>query len=268
MTPDETREGRGLSAHRHRLFARVGGAPVWLLAATVLAIVAALIAWTARPATPAASWDPLEPIVTPTATTAAEPEISDVLFVGDSYTAGAGATEDKVEQLRWSARVSQELGWNEINVALGGTGYVMTSGFEGCGVDFCPRYRERILTADADPDLVVISGGRNDGPEPEGFYQSVLSTFETAQERWPDAMIVVTLPLWDDDPAPEWLAADATVILTAARSAEVDVLDLGQPLEGVASFIAEDGIHPSDAGHEAIAAAFIDAWNARAEAES
>src|SRR5690606_35686817 len=140
------------------------------------------------------------------------------LFIGDSFTFGTGVAE---KRQRWTTLVSEQLGWNEVNEGLGGTGYVRTSGVSGCGIDYCPSYREHIegLT-DLDPDIVVISGGQNDGAPANDYRAAVDSTFAAAKQNWPDAEFYVTSPVWNDAEAPEWLATTRTTVSEAAAAAQ------------------------------------------------
>lgn len=184
----------------------------------------------------------------------------DVLFIGDSYTAGTGATS-KAE--RWTTLVADQLDWFEFNHGYGGTGYVVTAGRDGCGADYCPSYPEAIAAVtDVEPGIIVISGGRNDGERAPDYSAAITATIQAAQTRWPEAQIVVTSPLWDDDPVPAWFPETITAARDAATATGATWVDLGQPLAGRTDFLVSDGVHPNDAGYAAIAAAFVAAWPA------
>lgn len=190
----------------------------------------------------------------PETITAATPQ---ALFIGDSYTAGTGASSKDV---RWSTLVSKELGWLEHNEARGGTGYVMTNGLAGCGQDYCPNYPEAIAASTVTPSIVIINGGRNDGETPAGYTDSVRATIDAAKAKWPEAKIVVTSPMWDDDTMPEWMTGTIAAVKDAATATGATYVDLGQPIVGHADYVIADGVHPNDAGYQAIAAAFVAAW--------
>ncbi|WP_062311197.1 SGNH/GDSL hydrolase family protein [Demequina rhizosphaerae] len=225
-----------------------GGLSMWglLVVLLVLGGVAGLWAYTKSQAAAEPDGDAFGALV-----------IREAAFVGDSYSAGAGASDTDV---RWTTVVANDLGWSEDNVALGGTGYVTSAGKEACGLDYCGTYAETIGDVGGDPDLVVISGGRNDGRSPAGLENAAVNTFEKAHTRFPNALIVATSPLWDDDEAPAWLEDNAEVVKRAAEETGTVYLDIGQPLAGHPAYIAEDGLHPNDAGHVAIAIAFEAAW--------
>jgi len=180
------------------------------------------------------------------------------LFIGDSYSAGAGAS---AEAKRWTTLSSKDLGWSEVNAALGGTGYLATAGKDGCGLDYCGTYLEAIAGVEkAEPDVIVISGGRNDNAR---LTQEVVEeTIRSATARWPEARVVVTSPLWDDDEPPVWLSDSVDRVRDAAAATGVTFLDLGQPLADRGDYLSDDGVHPDDAGYAAIANAFVGAWRA------
>jgi lysophospholipase L1-like esterase len=232
----------------------------WAIALVVLvgAVSAGLVAAALAPSTPPAS---ASRVTGPLDFSTYVPErvaSTRVMFIGDSYSAGTGASD---RANRWTTLVSDELGWIETNEALGGTGYVRTAGQEGCGRDYCGTYGEVITTTEAPtPGIVVISGGRNDG-RPTGDYASAIqSTIQAAQGRWPEARIALTSPIWDDDASPSWMPDMVEAARAASEATGATFVDIGQPLSGRADYLIADGIHPNDAGYAAIAEAFLAAW--------
>jgi acyl-CoA thioesterase I len=181
-----------------------------------------------------------------------------VLFLGDSYSAGAGAS---TRAMRWTTLVAKSQHWLEDNRAFGGTGYVTAlSGAEaqrGCGQPSCPSYEQAIPRgSSAKPVLIVVSGGRNDlsslGPD---YAAAVARFFADLHAAFPDAGIAATSPRWDDGPAPATLADAGQAVLEGVESVGGSYLDIGQPLAGHPDLVASDGVHPNDAGHAAIAQA-------------
>lgn len=180
------------------------------------------------------------------------PSLPVVAFVGDSYSAGAGASApDK----RWTTLVSSQQGWVESNLARGGTGYLNTAGKDGCGLDYCPNYLEMIPdVVAAKPDIVVVSGGRNDRWKTDAeFAKAASSLFGELRAQLPDAKLLVTTPVWDDDKAPAEMVRIKSVVVANATQYGATILDIGEPLSGRPDAVAADGGHPNDLGYSLIA---------------
>lgn len=177
------------------------------------------------------------------------------VFIGDDATAGAGG-----DGTTWTGIVAQRMGWVEVNLARGGTGYVTSLSGEqaraACGQDTCPAYRDMVdEAAAADPDIILVSGGRNDG---EASVTNAAATLYLAlDDASPGARIIAVSPLWDDSDVPADLAGTKQGVSVAASRAGVGYLDIGQPLAGRADLIADDGVNPNAEGHRAIAEAVI-----------
>ncbi|QOD43399.1 SGNH/GDSL hydrolase family protein [Clavibacter zhangzhiyongii] len=173
------------------------------------------------------------------------------VYLGDSYTAGAGSTKPSE---MFATVVSAREQWTTVNLGRGGTGYGATAGKEACGLDYCPTYREMIPEAvAADPDVVIVSGGRNDRDVDAALLEQVEATYADLRSALPDARIVATSPLWDDDPTvPADFDRLGDTIRAAAERAGGVYLDIGQPLLGHPELLSPDGVHPNDAGHRAI----------------
>ncbi|QLD12320.1 SGNH/GDSL hydrolase family protein [Microbacterium oleivorans] len=220
-----------------------GGMPVWSVVLSVAA-VGGLIAGGAALRPSEAVEDVPSPIV---------------VFLGDSYTAGVGASD---RARGWASLVGEAEGWRVRNLARGGTGFASTvTGDDApaaCGRDVCPTFGQMAIEgASLLPDIVVVSGGRNDvGGDPvdaevDGF-------FETVAAAYPGSRIYVTDVLWHEQ-EPEAVARLSDVVHDDAERIGATWLDIGQPLAGGGELLADDGIHPSDAGHAAIARAVISA---------
>lgn len=177
----------------------------------------------------------------------------DVAFLGDSYTVGVGSS---APDRRWSTTVATRLGWNELNFGASGTGYAATYALPGASLSESYAARIAAIVA-AQPDVVVVSGGRNDlrcdidviaaGAE------LVLTRLTTLL---PDATIIVVDPWWGSTTPPEKLDEIGAAVDLAAIDAGVQVLDTQQPLAD-GDLMSSDGIHPDDAGHAAIAEAML-----------
>ncbi|MCR2823963.1 SGNH/GDSL hydrolase family protein [Microbacterium sp. zg.Y909] len=218
---------------------------MWAVAVAGLAVAGLLIgAYTARPAVGAAA-----PQSAPVA-----------LFLGDSYTAGAGASDDTKA---WAAVVASERGWVAENLARGGTGFTGSvagaAARAACGREECPSFvRMAVQGAAVVPDIVIISGGRNDAALSDAATeQGILQLFDAVAGTYPDSMVFVTNVLWDDEDPPASVAVMSTQIQQHAERVGAVFLDLGQPLAGDEASLAADGVHPNDLGHAKIAEALL-----------
>lgn len=190
-----------------------------------------------------ASPQPLEP-------TSTGPSRAPVaLFVGDSYTVGQSASTER----RWSTVVAREMGWTEVNVAVGGTGFV-SSDAELSRLS----YAQQIAAVD-DPrrfDVVLIAGGQNDfdelRDEPGPVFEAVSSTYAAAQKRFPDARIIAVGPSTPWDIGLEARAIDSAV-RAAAEESDATYVSLLDPNVVRDKFVSKDGVHVTNQGHRAIA---------------
>lgn len=176
-----------------------------------------------------------------------EQQWPDVVFLGDSYTEGAGsstATRDR----RWTTLLSQSREWDEQNLAVPGTGYA-AGAEESRSFEFLV---EEI--AAASPQFVVLSGGRNDAWfEADVVGEAASRLFARLAVEVPEATVIVLSPWWDDDGPPESFTAAAQAIRDEAEAAGVRYVDTGQPLVGHPERVSRDGVHPNDEGHAVLA---------------
>ena len=169
------------------------------------------------------------------------------LFVGDSYTVGQGASSP---ELRWSTLVSEALGWRELNVAVGGTGFVKGNAKR----DNYPAQLRSVSPGIV--DIVVIAGGQNDfrtlRSEPGQVFEAVADTYALAVRRFPGAEIVSVGPSTPRAIGLEVRALDSAV-RAAAVETEATYVSLLDPNIVQGRLVHEDGIHTTDAGNAAIA---------------
>jgi len=173
------------------------------------------------------------------------------VFIGDSVVAGAGGGGTT-----WPGLVSASLGWTGTNLGLGGTGYATslsgTAAVNACGQQRCPTFVEMAATAiAAKPDIVVISGGANDGTKP--VQAEATKLFTQLRAGLPNAKIVVLSPLGKAAPMSTSLTAIAAQVKQAATDTGVIYIDVGNPLEGQPSMFSADGTNPNAAGYQKLA---------------
>ncbi|MDD7930054.1 SGNH/GDSL hydrolase family protein [Microbacterium thalli] len=221
----------------------IGGMPVWgILGSVALLTVMAFGTIASIPPAPTAD---------PNRTTAPVPSFAfddppettspHVAFLGDSYTFGTGRSEGS--ENRWTTIVSNALAWDEERFAVGGTGYVQGD-----------SYTNRVgLVIAAAPDVVIVSGGRNDWRVADQVEAAATTVFSQLRDALPEATIIATNPWWDDDPAPAEMTFVSEAVRSAADATGIAFVDIGQPLEGHPEYLSEDGVHPNDDGYRVIA---------------
>ncbi len=172
------------------------------------------------------------------------------VFLGDSYTSGAG-----IGGSPWPTLVSKEMGWKLVNLAQGGTGYNATSSGGLCGRAFCPNYGGMVDdVVAAHPDVVVVSGGRNDG---DVYPTKVNTLFATLREQLPHAKIYAVTPWWDSSQPPSWILQKGTTVRAAVTSVGGTYLGTDQPLLGRSDLLYPNSVMPNPSGSQALADAVI-----------
>lgn len=174
-----------------------------------------------------------------------------VAFLGDSYSQGIGAS---TSGSRWTTLVSASMGWSELNLAEGGSGYTTT--YLGQKTDYAIKLD---VIAAAQPDIVVVSGGRNDYEAGTSSVTGAVaaSLFAAIRSVAQNAELVVTRPIWDSTRPPAEFATLVDGVQGAASNAGARYLDISEPLIDRPEMIDPDGLHPNDAGHRAIAEAVV-----------
>lgn len=162
-------------------------------------------------------------------------------FIGDSLVQGSDGGS-------LVTGIAGELGWKSVNLGRGGTGYVTSAGKAACGLDYCPPFP--MMAADAvaaAPDIVVISGGLNDGEADVSAAAAML--FGQLRTSLPKARIIVVAPLWRASAYPEAMVALRTQVKAAAKASGVSYIDIGNPLQTRPDLMSDDGIHPNKQGY-------------------
>jgi capsular exopolysaccharide synthesis family protein len=208
------------------------------IVATV-AVTAATILLSTHPTPAQAGTIPAAPTATATATTTTTKKTA--AFIGDSLVQGT-------EGGSLATGVAGQLGWKSVNLGRGGTGYVTSAGKSGCGLAYCPPFP--MMAADAAaaaPDVVVVSGGENDGDADVSAAASML--FTQLRTSLPKARIIVVAPLWRASVYPESMVTIRAQVKSAAKAAGVTYVDIGNPLQDRPELITSDGVHPTKQGY-------------------
>jgi lysophospholipase L1-like esterase len=180
------------------------------------------------------------------------------LWVGDAYTAGAGASTGRYGE---AIATSVALGWQTDLDAEGGTGFVAAG----------PRRRHHHhrptkpvparLATDAlsfpGVDVVVVDAGRNDAGHPEKeIHRAVVSSFKTIARDFPASAVVVIAPYLMRSKPGDYLAIRRLLKQQATRRgwAFVDPLAEGWINRISARLVKRDGFHPNQKGYDYIVA--------------
>ncbi|MER5619534.1 SGNH/GDSL hydrolase family protein [Streptosporangium sp. NPDC002544] len=170
-----------------------------------------------------------------------------VMIIGDSFTVGSGPVQG------WdgyAAHVARQLGWQLITAGAAGTGFVNPG---KVGRTFQQSFVKE-LSWRPEPDLLIISGGRNDrrigAARIEG---AVVRLLELVRRQWPHTRIVLVGPIWMTR-APRWAYRVREAVSTAADRLEVPFLDPFEPLGPHGrgwgrGAVLPDGVHPTLVGH-------------------
>lgn len=172
-----------------------------------------------------------------------------VAFYGDSYTLGTGASDPS---LRWSTIISEERGWREFNPSVNGLGFVNHR--ENFGEDDLPA-----LVIAQKPDIVFVTMGLNDTFSYDRRADLIRDTISGDLTRirgaLPSARIVVVEPFWYTEQRPASLEQIIVWVEDAAAEIGADwIPGASRWLDGhhagsEDSWMASDGLHPSDVGY-------------------
>lgn len=166
-----------------------------------------------------------------------------VTFVGDSWTVGVGATN----QRGYAARTGDVLGWDYEVLGVGGSGYTRLGG----GATFGMRIDRAV---DSDADVVVVQGSLNERKgQPDLLAAAALVTLSRLRsEVDPGTQILVVGASYTPDPTIDWIneaigAAADQLGLPFVNPAQENWTDPDDPA------IWADPNHPNDAGYQRIA---------------
>ena len=193
-----------------------------------------------RSAAPRSHPDPPSPAPTE------QPKPTVVAFLGDDWTAGTGASSNAK---RFTTLVSKSLGFTERNLGADGTGYAKSSSDAG---DFASRVKDVVAEH---PDIVVVSGGRNDNTNSLATVTSRAHLlFDDLHEQLPHATLVAVTPWWGDSDTPKQIASIGQAVKQAVTSVGGSYLDVPDPIHNHPGYMA-DAADPDDDGYAAIATA-------------
>lgn len=199
-----------------------------------------------------------------------------VLFVGDSYTYGTGASDHNAgagpDTKRWSSIVASTLGCNEINVAVGSTGFV-DPGSGGQNMPFITQfnnwYSNASTTLRSEVRAVFVAGGYNDVWHDDASWNTMISASRAICNRvhtvLPNAHLILIPMMWCGYDYTIKARNLYTAIIKGAQSCthpeRVCVIKDAMTWTAYTGDIASDGIHPNDNGHLHIAQGVLSGLN-------
>jgi lysophospholipase L1-like esterase len=150
----------------------------------------------------------------------------------------------------WPDLLAEANAWELSEDAVGGSGYLAP----GLGEPIPVRLGRDLGRS---PDVVILAAGRNDLKYPANEVASAATlVVDRLRAAMPDAEIVLFSPFSSGEPtaAVSALTADLSAVADRARVEWVDVSTFSP-----SGLIGSDGVHPTQAGHEALAARIAEA---------
>lgn len=182
-----------------------------------------------------------------------------VVFYGDSISTGWRGIS--TPRARWTSLVSDELAWREVNLSIDGMAFLRRRGARPSAEQPPTDSADDTTLLDAAirlaPAAVIVSLGANDSMLLEGNEDRIRASlhrdFRKLRDELPGRPVVVApffswsqLPpktgqivAWEKEAAGEYGHLFLDALLT--------------PIEADPSMLSEDGIHPNDWGHRALA---------------
>ena len=171
-----------------------------------------------------------------------------VAFYGDSYTLGVGASS---AANRWSTIICAERGWREFNPSINGLGFVRNRRNFGDG-----DLPSQIIGSN--PDIVFVTMGLNDNfgfaTDADRIRVQISTDLEYLRLALPMARFIVVEPFWYTDDRPDSLSVITGWVKAAAEFIDADyIVGASHWLEHHPEWMADDGLHPNDAGYAQMA---------------
>lgn len=171
---------------------------------------------------------------------------SRVSVVGDSIVRGYGLEPGAA----WPALVGDALGWTVTNLGCDGGGFVRPG---VCGEPIGDRADD---IAETEPDVVIVVASSNDlGTASAEVAAAIPPAVAAIVEAVPSARLIALDSVWGPDPRPADLDAYDRALIDAVVAAGGDALEYPDPLRAD-GLLAADGLHPTEAGQQALAEAF------------
>ncbi|MCE5291839.1 MAG: SGNH/GDSL hydrolase family protein [Nocardiaceae bacterium] len=168
----------------------------------------------------------------PTATSEKRQDLSNVVFIGDYYTAVAD------ESSFWKS-VSSKLCWNATALGVGGTGYTTVP-----STNFISRVDAVVA---AKPDIVIIEGSTNDR-DLSRIEDAARQLYGQLRHQLPTATLIAVGPVIPLQERAAPLTDRVTALKAAATANGVLFIDASEFLPADMTYFQKDEVLPSGAG--------------------
>lgn len=183
---------------------------------------------------------------------------NNIVFIGDSWTTGTGATNRLTE--RFTTLIAQNFGMTEFNFGVGASGftrpYTFISQVETANSSMTET--EKNMTS-----ICLITGGVNDirwssETTLSAFTAAVVACVERAKAVFPNAQIVLAIGTTTNDIYTDtnrhWYYQAMKAVKQQHSEGRVLIIDhVGAAINGVAANYASDNLHPNTLGHSLLA---------------
>ncbi|HEU4567020.1 MAG TPA: SGNH/GDSL hydrolase family protein [Marmoricola sp.] len=184
------------------------------------------------------------------------------VFYGDSLVTGwRGTTRPEA---RWSDLVCERLGWREVPLAVDGMGYLRRRGPRDAQGQRPPSTTDTTLLDAAirlAPDVVVVCLGINDvvlvDERPDDVHAGIRRDLSRLPGELPGVPVVVTMYAPSEELSAAASLVEGWVVDECVRSGLRYVQRFGRAVGGDPDLLCDDGFHPNDAGHAALAEAIL-----------
>lgn len=170
-------------------------------------------------------------------------------FLGDSYTAGAGAANGE----HYAAKTVQDICWDGRYFGEGGTGYTNRGQPQNNFEPYFDRVDDVIVDR---PSVVIVQGSTNDS-DGAATKESATNVFINLHNSLPNSTVIALGPLNPPGVDAAKVATSRNAVRAAAAATDTEFIDATGWLTD--DLYASDRIHPSPEGHEAIAVKLVEA---------
>ena len=182
-----------------------------------------------------------------------------VAFYGDSIVTGWRGISSP--NRRWTSIVSKSLGWEEVNIARNGVGFVRRRGEDRADDGMPLGLLGEVLNSRT--DLVVVALGGNDSVIVNDRYDDIQSAIVRDLRMLVDMFgqcRVVVLDLYSphgEEKPPGWIAVRAFLKAATTDAGLLWLSGLDSAIGGDSALLCSDHVHPNDEGHAALARSIV-----------